>query len=261
LAVCTNAFQKRARRRSHDVLNFQVHVSVVSLSRRSSSPCIFPRTTTFRARHSTLNVLRNERPHLAFVLRGIGHLHWFAAFHLSDFSEINSLVNSRPLVNRVEWVRDSLTGSHLSCYVTVVVVVKIWRLFPNVVVGLRRGTFNIGNLHDVASLILSASVFLRPSFFNVVYIHLVSDKLRRRDGFVFNFRKSVLRTERVGTSSRHELCAVRRGALNVGDVQVALWLVQRHVHLTRIGPVNVPVSIGELRFVPLLRTVQLWTGP
>lgn len=144
-----------------------------------------------------------------------------------------------------------MTGSHLSCYVAVIVVVEIWRLFSNVVVGLGRGTFNVGNLHDIASFILSASVFLWPSFFNVVYIHLVSDKLRRRDGSVLNLCKSVLRTERVGTSSGHELRAVRRSARNVRDIQVGLWLVKRHVHLTRVGPVNIPVSIGELRFVPL----------
>ncbi len=91
---------------------------------------------------------------------------------------------------------------------------------------------------------------------------MVSHKLRRRNGALLDLLKRVLGVQRVIRLSRTiELDALWHGSLNIIRLIVVLRLVQADVQIAGPRPLDIPVLVSELRFLHLLRPMQLRRRP
>ena len=156
----------------------------------------------------------------------------YASFDAADLVALATVVYDS--IGRVERVGAALRLALHFRDVCVVVGCETAGVLARLVSCLSTRSFNVIELHHVASGSTCHRVSLGPSLVDVVDGHGVANKLRRSRGANFHLRQVVRGIQRVvALSLRLELDNLWSGALNVASLQVRLVLVEPNVEGAR----------------------------
>jgi hypothetical protein len=145
--------------------------------------------------------------------------------------------------------------------IIIVVRVKVGRPLSGAVSPLGLGSFYIVNFICFSGRKLDVLMLPWLSSIDVLYFHRVPHELRRSDRSLLYFRELIRGVKRICSSGGVELDTFGLRELDIVVVQVGFRLIQPDMQTPRRCPLNIPVSIRELRFVHLLRPMELRRGP